>query len=83
MDVKGIIKKKGYTIEKVADELGITRVTLMQNLARNPTVNTLQKIADVIDCKVGEFFYDEIESRESSGFFCPKCGAGFEIKLKD
>ena len=36
-------------------KMGITRVTLAQNLSRNPTVGTLQKIADVIGCKVGDF----------------------------
>lgn len=60
MEVKTIIKQKGFTMEAVAKRMGITRVTLAQNLSRNPTVGTLQKIADVIGCKVGDFFADEI-----------------------
>lgn len=40
-------RKKGWTIERVAVEMGITRVTPSQNLSRNPTVNTLQRIADL------------------------------------
>ena len=59
MDVKNVIKEKGFTLEKVANELGITRVTLSQNLSRNSTVKTLQKIAKVIGCNVGNFFDDE------------------------
>ena len=58
MDVKTIIKEKGYTIEQVAKKMGVTRVTLSQNLSRNPTIKTLQKIADVIGCKVGDFFIE-------------------------
>lgn len=81
MDVKGVIKKHGFTMDKVAQELGITRVTLSQNLSRNPTVNTLQKIADVIGCKVGDFFYDEREN-ESNIILCPKCGAKLNIKVE-
>ena len=61
MDVKSIIKEKGFTIEQVAKEMGISRVTFTQNLSRNPTMRTLQRIADVLGCKVGDFFKDEIE----------------------
>lgn len=65
MEVKTIIKQKGFTMEAVAKRMGITRVTLAQNLSRNPTVGTLQKIADVIGCKVGDFFADEINIDKS------------------
>lgn len=61
MEVKTIIKQKGFTMEGVAKKMGITRVTLAQNLSRNPTIGTLQKIADVIGCKVGDFFIDEVD----------------------
>ncbi len=81
MDVKTIIKEKGWTIERVAAEMGITRVTLSQNLSRNPTVNTLQRIADVIGCKVGDFFRDEIEVASSNNY-CPHCGRPIIIKTE-
>ena len=81
MDVKGVIKEKGWTIERVAAEMGISRVTLSQNLSRNPTVNTLQRIATVIDCKVGEFFRDEIEVTAPI-CFCPHCGKPIVIKTE-
>ncbi|MFK2265621.1 helix-turn-helix domain-containing protein [Bacteroides fragilis] len=61
MEVKTIIKQKGFTMEAVAKKMGITRITLAQNLSRNPTVGTLQKIADVIGCKVGDFFVDDMD----------------------
>jgi transcriptional regulator with XRE-family HTH domain len=64
MDVKSIVKEKGFTIEQVAKEMGITRFTFTQNLNRNPTMRTLQRIADVLGCKVGDFFKDEIEPSE-------------------
>ena len=80
MDVKSIIKEKGWTIERVAAEMGITRVTLSQNLSRNPTVNTLQRIASVIGCNVGDFFRDEVES-PSTGV-CPHCGKSIIVKTE-
>jgi transcriptional regulator with XRE-family HTH domain len=82
MDVKGVIKEKGWTIEKVAAEMknrdgtrGVSPVTLHQNLSRNPTINTLQKIAYVIGCNVGEFFKDELEQpNDPNTITCPHCG---------
>jgi transcriptional regulator with XRE-family HTH domain len=84
MDVKSVIRKKGYTFEQVAEKMGITRITLTQNLGRNPTVNTLQRVADAIGCKVGDFFVDEVSDEEgSSTIICPKCGAKFGLVEKE
>lgn len=80
MEVKKIIKQKGYTIEQVAEKMGVTRVTLTQNLSRNPTINTLQRVADAIGCKVGDFFLDEIIADSNNTITCPKCGAKFELR---
>ena len=78
MDIKSIIKQKGLTMEEVAEQMGISRVTLSQTLSGNPTMSTLQRIADALGCKVGEFFLDELE--EKNFIVCPKCGARFELK---
>lgn len=59
MNVKKVIKEKGFTIEKVAEILGVNRVTLTRSLDNNPTVGTLRRVADAIGCKVGDFFLDE------------------------
>lgn len=56
MDIRKVIKDQGYSIEKVADKMGISRVTLSQNMSRNPTVATLERIAKAIGCEVGDFF---------------------------
>ena len=84
MDVKSVIRKKGYTFEQVAEKMGITRITLTQNLGRNPTINTLQRVADAIGCKVGDFFVDDISEDEGSNtIVCPKCGAKFGLVEKE
>ena len=88
MEVRSIIKEKGWTIEKVASEMGINRVTLSQNLSGNPTIKTLQRIADVIGCKVGDFFRDEMEEKEDdravsgSIMICPHCGERIMYTVK-
>lgn len=74
MDIKRVIKEKGFTINQVADLMGKNRVTLSQTISRNPTIETLQKIADTIGCNVGDFFRDEVNT-----FTCPNCGQEFKI----
>lgn len=84
MNIKGLIKKKGFTIEQVAVKMGVTRITLTQSLSGNPTINTLQRIADAIGCKVGDFFVDEIsDNKDLNSLVCPNCGAELELKKKE
>ena len=69
MDIKGIIKEKGFTLDRVASELkerGImpraSKSSLSQSINGNPNLSTLQAIAEVIGCKVSDFFQDERSS---------------------
>lgn len=79
MDIKAVIKEKGYTIEQVASKMGVTRVTLSQTLSGNPSLSTLRRIAEAIDCSVGDFFADEITGNKHS---CPHCGKHITIKIE-
>lgn len=89
MDIKSIIKAHGYTLEKVASEWKnkdgeaspITKGALSKSINNNPTIATLQGIADVIGCKVGDFFRDEI-NRQSPTIICPNCGKEITIKVE-
>ena len=80
MDIKKVIKEHGYTIEDVAKRMGISRVTLSQNMSRNPTVGTLERIANAINCSVGEFFADEKDA--SNTIICPHCGKKIVLEAK-
>ena len=85
MDIKSVIKAHGYTIERIANEWeskngkSITRGALSQSINNNPTIDTLQKIANVIGCKVVDFFADELDN----AIRCPNCGAKLELKQKE
>ena len=89
MDIKSIIKAQGYTLEKVASEWKnkdgeaspITKGALSKSINNNPTIATLQGIADVIGCKVGDFFRDEI-NQQSPTIICPNCGKEITIKVE-
>jgi len=81
MNVKAVIKERGYTIERVAKDMGVTRVTLSQTLSRNPTIATLRRIAGVLGCGVGEFFRDEMEPTSGALLRCPHCGKTIHITI--
>lgn len=66
MIVSKIIKERGYTIEEVANKIGIARPTLAKTIGNNPTVNTLRKIAEAIGCDVTDFFADEVATPNNS-----------------
>lgn len=82
MDIKNVIKKHGFTVTAVAEKMGVTQTTLSRTLSGNPTIQTLQRIADVIGCRVGDFFADEIQAQETNenSIKCPLCGSVFELK---
>lgn len=87
MDVKQIIKDKGFTLEQVASRMpnsrtgqpGISRQSLYLAITGNPTVNTLKDIAEIIGCKVGDFFQDEGDGTQ---LVCPHCGKAISIEVK-
>lgn len=83
MDIKRVIKEKGLTLEQTATKMGISRITLMQSLGGNPTVNTLQRVADAIGCRVVDFFADELEvsTPQPPTFICPHCGKPLNIDI--
>nr|DAH99607.1 MAG TPA: Helix-turn-helix XRE-family like protein [Bacteriophage sp.] len=52
--IKEVAKSKGISITDLADRLGIKQVTLSRTINGNPTIETLRKIASVLDCDVRE-----------------------------
>ncbi|MXP04794.1 MULTISPECIES: helix-turn-helix transcriptional regulator [Apibacter] len=57
--IKEILKERGETMEELAKKLQINRVTLTRNLAGNPTVETLKKIADALSVRFIDLFYND------------------------
>lgn len=83
MDIKGVIKARGYTLIDVADKMGITKGGISQIVNGSPNVKTLRTIADIIGCKVGDFFTDEMTEVESPSptYKCPHCGKELKISI--
>ena len=57
--VKEICKSKGIFMEDLATTLGIAPTSLSRSLNNNPTIETLEKIANALDVSVVELFEPE------------------------
>ena len=78
--IKEVIKEKGMTITELADKMGINRVNLSNMVNGNPTVETLNKIADTLNVPVTELF--EQPKTDTVSLTCPHCGKSIEIGIK-
>lgn len=54
--IKELIKNKGLTMQEFANTLGIARVNLTKTINGNPTIETLQKIANALEVDFLELF---------------------------
>lgn len=85
MDIKGVIKAHGFTLIEVADKMGITKGGISQIVNGTPNVKTLRAIAEIIGCKVGDFFADEMTETIKSPtqkLKCPHCGKELRITVE-
>ena len=84
MDIKGVIKAHGFTLIDVAIKMEITKGGISQIVNGSPNVKTLRTIAEIVGCKVGDFFKDEMtEEKESAPVMrCPHCGKELKINLE-
>ncbi|MDE6263761.1 MAG: helix-turn-helix transcriptional regulator [Paramuribaculum sp.] len=78
MRIKEVIQEKGLTINKVAELMGVNRVSLSNTINGNPTVETLQKIATALGVPVSELF----EAPKEGVITCPHCGKPITIEAK-
>lgn len=54
--VKEIAKEKGMQMQQLADILGFTRTNLTASINGNPTLSTLENIANALNVEVTELF---------------------------
>lgn len=75
MDIISVLRKKHITQVELAARLGINRVSLHSMIHGNPTVNSLEFLAEAIGCSVGDFFAPAVaEAGERAAIRCPHCG---------
>ena len=68
LKIKQIAKERGYTMVQVAERLGVNPVSLSSAINGNPTVATLEKIANVLGVNVSDFFEKDDRSPAINGY---------------
>lgn len=56
LNIKAAIAFRGKTMAWVAKKMGVELPTLSEMISGNPTVKTLERIADALHCDVAELF---------------------------
>lgn len=57
--IREIMLEKGISVNEMSEKLGITRQSFYSIVNRNPTMNTLTKIAEILGVTVKKLFRDE------------------------
>lgn len=73
--LKEILKEKGVLHKELAERLGVTDIALRASLKGNPTIGTLERVADALGVSVAELF----EPQPSNAVRCPHCGGVLHI----
>ena len=76
------MQRKRMTISAIAEQIGTTQTSLSRALGDNgnPTLETLDKIANALNVHITELF-EQPQSNEA-GITCPHCGKSITIKVE-
>ena len=78
LNIKKAISKKGFTSKQVAEILNVSTVSFSNMINGNPTVETLNKISDVIGWDITELS----DYKEKFKLICPHCGGEINVKIE-
>lgn len=78
--IKDVLTEKNTSLTELARISGIEKSNLsaIANGKKNPTVDTLEKIADGLGVPISRLF----EKPNDGNFTCPNCGTAFELEIK-
>ncbi|MCR5334349.1 MAG: helix-turn-helix domain-containing protein [Bacteroidaceae bacterium] len=86
MNIKNVIKRHGWTLERLAAEMkgkdgkkGISQPSVSSIINGNPTIDKLVEIASIIGISVSELVADEDTAVPTA--VCPHCGKPISIKI--
>ena len=82
MDIKGVISNKGFTMQQVADALGISQQAVSQAVNGNPSLSRLKEIAKAIGVPVSELVADDPSYPVEPAMRCPHCGHEIKVEIR-
>ena len=83
--LKDLMKAKGMTSVRIAELVGMhkTNVSNIINGKQMPSVETLERFADVLGVRFTELFVLEEESTpQTPTFICPHCGKPLDVVVQ-
>lgn len=91
--IKEVMKEKGIMSKTLQEALGMTQasVSYIINNKTNPSLDTLQRIAEILEVPIWRLFYKETPKElqpeqpsvpQSPTITCPHCGKPIEISVK-
>lgn len=78
--IKELCKAKGILQKELAQKIGVTDIALRASLKGNPTIGTLEKVANALGVNITELF--EKSQSNAASIACPHCGKNISIKVK-
>lgn len=78
--IKELCKSKGILQKEIAEKIGITDIALRASLKGNPTIGTLEKVANALGVSITDLF--EQPQSHTAGITCPHCGKPITIKAE-
>lgn len=89
--IKEILAQKGMTSLELANEIGISRVSLSNiiNNKQEASANTLKAISDCLRVEFWELFMSKddiikgVVDENQNTIVCPECGTKIEFKKKE
>lgn len=83
-NIKYLCKRRGITLQALANAMGVTYGTLFNQAKNNPSLSSLERIANALNCEVWELL-KPIESNQDTtkenALICPHCGKPLHIEV--
>lgn len=64
--VKEVAKQKNITLKEVSEQMNVSYVGFLKTIGGNPTIETLRKIAAVLDCDVRDLIEPTKEQEQTT-----------------
>lgn len=81
-NIRKKMSEKGITQADLADAIGVSRPAISITLKRNMRIDTLLKIANVLDVAPGELLGENSQAQtDHVSVKCPHCGAEITLSI--
>lgn len=80
--IKELLKERNMTQKELSRRIGVSAVTLNRYMTGNPSVSSLEKIAEALDVEISELFVHRKPVETGSIITCPHCGNKFHFIVK-